>query len=326
MKKAQSGEKPRAVSDSSGKKQSRDQEQSCSRARSLTDILAVFSKKPKVSKKDASTNTTPPDEAPPLPPKTNHYCLNKALNKVNVHYEDVYNEVSVGTNMNVESGPWMNTHKEAMSQEENKDSSGDDSVKDSDDDFLDEMPKTTTTHKRNTSGWSLGSFHIGPPVELMNELLTGEEWAQFLEDHVQFSPDTILSVSDEPNGNMSDFETKRETTEDAVDGKLTGKTKSIMDSRIDEIMKSVKIIEQKPELPKVLDEREPPHILPPKVTPTFAAGINKQFRSSVFYKYKLPDPGQKPPPETPKSGALILDKIKAKLRKSSVEELKETEK
>lgn len=341
MKKAQleQKQKPRAVSDSSAKKQTHNQDQSQSKARSFTDLFSVFSKKQKVSKRDASTNTTPdetyaqPTAPPALPPKINHYYLNETLNKVEVTHEDVYNEVNLEGSMNVEPGTLMSTDKETMT-EEDEDDSDSDSDEDSDadsEDVLDKGPKIPSTHKRNTSGWSLGSFHIGTPVELMNDLLTGDAWANLFEDHLKYSPVTIVSVADEANRDTSDVESKYEEPKDAVDGKpLEDKTQPIMDSNIDDIMKSVKIIEKKVETPKVPEEPAPPHVLPPKLTPTFSAGINKQFRSSVFYKYSLPPlpPGQKPPPETPKSGALILDKIRAKLRKSSVDEssLKESEK
>lgn len=323
MKKANVDQKPRAVSDTSEKNLPLDPDQSSFRERSFTDVFAVFSKRPKVTKKDtkdASTNTTPLDEiykhptvAPALPPKINHYYLNETLNQVEVIYEVVYEGITnQKRNMNVEAGLWM-TNQETTTRSLKK-------VKedDTDEDSEDGLEQTAPTHKRNTSGWSLGSFHIGPPVELMNELLSGEEWRIFLENNVNLAPDKIQPVSGEPKAKTSTNKTNQGTAKDTVDGIKTKRSKSLGPD-IDAILDSVMIVEQREEVPKVLQEEpESPHLLPPKLNSSSQAGIDKRFRSSVFYRYKLPPPGQEPLPETPKHGNSTLEKIKAKLRKSSV--------
>lgn len=321
MKKSNVDQKPRPVSDTSEKNPRLDPDQIPFRERSFTDVFAVFSKRPKMTKKDkkdASTNTTPLDEiykhpavAPPLPPKINHYYLSETLNQGEVVYELVYEGITnQERNMNVEAGLWM-ANQETRSLKKVKED-------DTDEDSEDGLEQTTPTHKRNTSGWSLGSFHIGPPVELMNEVLSGEEWRVFLENNVNFAPDKIQAISDEPKAKTPTNKTNQGTAEDDVDGIKPKRSKSLGPD-IDAILDSVMIVEQREESPKVpQEEPESPHILPPKLNPSSQAGIDKQFRSSVFYRYKPPPPGQELLPETPKHGNSTLEKIKAKLRKSSV--------
>ncbi|XP_055080504.1 uncharacterized protein LOC129456551 [Periophthalmus magnuspinnatus] len=199
MEKSPLDQKPRAVSDTS--KNYIDQDHPHIRDRSFTDIQ-------KIIKKDASANTPPlhtsemqPRASSSTPLTENRYMYETVLRPdMKVKCEQDYKENS-SKNMNVEYSLW-NTKpatdgrpNKEMTWKKKKDETDENSEKVSGNEDFSGLSKThqTNSHKRNESAWSFGSFQIGPPVDLVAEVLSGEEWAGFLENKQKFPPDLISS-------------------------------------------------------------------------------------------------------------------------------------
>ncbi|XP_020775822.2 uncharacterized protein LOC110155985 [Boleophthalmus pectinirostris] len=282
-------QKPRAVSDNS--ENHVNQKPPHIRERSFTDIQTII-------KKDASTNTTPlltsetqQRAFPPVPLTENKYNVvyeTVIEPDMEASIEQVYKESS-SKNMNIDFCQW--NAMPVADGHPNQDVTGEERKQETDENYEEEVSCSdelnglskshqTNSHKRNESSWSFGSFFIGPPVELVAEVLSVEFYESNLYMH-------------------DDKSTKKQAKSM---GKNTGSMK---------ITKVSKVSSEEPNLP---------HRLPPKLYLASSSSLAQSsiFRSSIFYE--LPPPGQKLPVNTPKSGPVALQKIKAKLRKLSAEE------
>ncbi|KAJ0051061.1 hypothetical protein NL108_012263 [Boleophthalmus pectinirostris] len=305
-------QKPRAVSDNS--ENHVNQKPPHIRERSFTDIQTII-------KKDASTNTTPlltsetqQRAFPPVPLTENKYNVvyeTVIEPDMEASIEQVYKESS-SKNMNIDFCQW--NAMPVADGHPNQDVTGEERKQETDENYEEEVSCSdelnglskshqTNSHKRNESSWSFGSFFIGPPVELVAEVLSGKEWERFLENNPKLPPDPILPPSVEfYESNLYMHDDKSTKKQAKSMGKNTGSMK---------ITKVSKVSSEEPNLP---------HRLPPKLYLASSSSLAQSsiFRSSIFYE--LPPPGQKLPVNTPKSGPVALQKIKAKLRKLSAEE------
>ncbi|KAK7930069.1 hypothetical protein WMY93_006464 [Mugilogobius chulae] len=324
MEESPSNEKPRAASDTSGTCVSPDHHR---RERSFTDIFTKLSKRPKVTMKDASTNTTPLDlyevPAPPLPPKKINYGYLALLRPdVQADVHQTYKEVS-SKNMNIECGLLYAVNVQPK-QEVATETTKAETVEDSEEveapwyGIVNEGSQTSTqnSHSRIESCCSLSSFQIVTADGLAKEVLTSDELAMYFENKWRTS---AVSVPPPPtdlyHSYMTVSELDPEGDYDTVDDKFTLKKSKSME----QIMKAVKTNTKK-DTPKVnmVELQESLYLEPPKLTLPPSPSISRQYQSSVFYK--CTNPGNALPKDIPKPVTLRLGKNKGKPRKFSVDE------